>query len=148
MFLQLTINILEGFADINMACLSQLLPKSIDTVVVFCPTDVFSWHWAIAHRFLPASVSQSVCSQFLARVQMYNTLNSLGTQNCVTSFEILDREVKIICCTNSQRYSSILRCCFGFTPPQLDKFFIPGNSSCCISLNEEHAYLNKFSKII
>lgn len=149
MLLQLTMNILEGFADINMTCLSKLLPKSTDFSGGFCPTDVLYWHWSTTHHFLPASVIQSVCSQFLAQAQMPNTVNSLGiTKLRYQLREGLDREVKIICSTNSWRYSTILGCCFGLTPPQLNKSFLPGNSCCCISLNEEHAYLNKFSKII
>lgn len=64
------------------------------------------------------------------------------SQNCVTSFERLDREVKIICCTNSWRYSTILGCCFGLTPPQLNKIFIPGNSCCCHFL-EWRAHLSR-----
>jgi len=79
-------SILEGFVEINITCLSKLLPQSIDFIVDF----VFV-----------VFVCSGVCPQVFGTDTCRTSYIHWKSQNCVTSFERLDREVKVISFTSS-----------------------------------------------
>lgn len=112
----------------------------------------FQW-WAFILQMFYLGISQPFtifCQLQWSRVsalrfwhsKKWVTLKFTGNHKTVLS------ALKHYCCINNWRYPTILGCCFGLTPPQLNKIFIPSNSCCFISLNEGHVLLNIFSKIL
>lgn len=95
MLLQLRINILEGFADKNMSCLSKLLPKSTD----------FSGGFLSSRCFILAPVNHSPFSGSYSDPECL--LSCSGTEKkCVTvkftgNHETVLSALKGYCCINS-----------------------------------------------